>query len=148
MSTLHLATDQDADKLLPLISAYHAFAGIPLTDEDRRAALDVLFSGEVQAACWLIGPRRAPVGYIAVSFGFSIQLGGRDARIDEFFIRQAVRGRGMGSQVLEVLLPTLKQMGVRALHMDVPTDNERAQKLYRRAGFRAREKYHLMTRAM
>ena len=148
MNMLHLAGPEDAVRLLPLIAAYHAHEGIDSSDEHRRAALEVLFSGEVQAAIWLIGPRRAPVGYIAVSFGFSIALGGRDAIIDEFYIRQAVRGRGMGGQALEVLAPMLRQMGVRALHLEVARDNARAQKLYTRAGFRARERYHLMTRVM
>ncbi|MGC9370799.1 MAG: GNAT family N-acetyltransferase [Paracoccaceae bacterium] len=148
MKMLHLATADDRDKLLPLIAAYHAHEGLDTTEAERAAALDVLFSGEVQAALWLIGPRRAPVGYIAVAFGFSIELGGRDAFIDEFFIREAVRGRGMGSQVLELLAPMLRQMGVKALHMEVAQDNERAARLYARAGFRPRQKYFLMTRPL
>lgn len=148
MSTLHLATADDIPKLLPMIAAYHAFEGLQTTEDQHQAALEVLFSGQVQAACWLIGPRKAPVGYIAVSFGFSIELGGMDAFIDEFFIRQAVRGRGMGSQVLELLIPMLKQSGVQALHLEVDNDNTRAQKLYGRAGFRNRGRYHLMTRIM
>lgn len=148
MSLLHLATPDDRARLLTMIAAYHDVEGIQSTDDDRQAALDVLFSGEVQAAIWLIGPRRSPVGYIAVSFGFSIELGGRDAMIDEFFIREAIRGRGMGSQTLELLVPMLKELGVKTLHLEIDSDNARAAKLYNRAGFRARDKYHLMTRRL
>jgi len=148
MNMLHLATADDTDKLLPLIAAYHAFEEIECNDDARRDALRLLFSGEVQAAAWLIGPRRAPVGYIVVSFGFSIELGGRDAFIDEFFIRQSVRGRGMGSQALSLLVPMLREMGVRALNMEVDHENPRARKLYERAGFRARSKYFLMSRPL
>ncbi|MHC0053089.1 GNAT family N-acetyltransferase [Actibacterium sp. D379-3] len=148
MSLLTLAGPDDIDRLLPLVAAYHAFEGIARTDEQRRAVLDLLYAEDIQAAIWLIGPQRAPVGYIAVAFGFSIELGGREAFIDEFFIREAVRGRGMGSQVLQILLPMLRQMGIRAVHMEVSHDNADAARLYQRAGFRARSKYHLMTREL
>ena len=93
----------------------------------------------------LIGPKKSPVGYIAISFGFSLEMGGIDGFIDEFYIRANVRGRGMGSEVLESLLPALAQHGVKALHLEVSPGN-RAQKLYARAGFKLRDGYHLMTR--
>jgi len=148
MNLLTLATAEDMAKLLPMVEAFHAETGLKTTDEHRIGALDTLFSGEVQAACWLVGPRRSPVGYIAISFGFSIELGGRDAFVDEFYIRRAVRGRGMGGQVLQLMLPQLSAMEVKAVHMEVNHDNPRAQKLYERAGFRARSKYFLMTRPL
>ncbi len=87
-------------------------------------------------------------GYVALSFGFSIELGGRDAFLDEFFIRESVRGRGMGSQALMTLVPMLRDMGVKALHMEVDHDNPKAMKLYQRAGFKARSEYFLMTRTL
>lgn len=148
MNMLHLATPEDREKLLSLISRYHAFEGLKTTDEDRQAALDVLFSGAVQAAIWLIGPRRSPVGYIAVSFGFSIELGGRDAFIDEFFIRDSVRGRGMGSQALANLLPSLRDLGITTIHMEVSRENTGARRLYERAGFSSRDRYHLMSQSL
>lgn len=148
MNLLTLATAEDMAKLLPMVEAFHAETGLNTTDDHRIAALDTLFSGEVQAACWLIGPRRSPVGYIAISFGFSIELGGRDAFIDEFYVRKAVRGRGMGGQVLQLILPQLAAMEIKAVHMEVDHDNARAQKLYERAGFRARSTYFLMTRPL
>lgn len=148
MNLLTLASAEDMAKLLPMVEAFHAETGLKTSDEHLIAALDTLFSGQVQAACWLIGPRRAPVGYIAISFGFSIELGGRDAFVDEFYVRKAVRGRGMGSQVLQLILPQLSAMEVKANHMEVDHDNTRARKLYERAGFRARSTYFLMTRPL
>jgi ribosomal protein S18 acetylase RimI-like enzyme len=80
------------------------------------------------------------------SFGYSVELGGIDGFVDEFFIRESVRGRGMGTEVLGKLLPALSQNGVRALHLEVARDNDAAQRLYTRAGFRMRDRYALMTR--
>lgn len=148
MNLLTLATADDIDRLLPMIAAFHAEDGIDSNDEARRAALDLLFSGQVQAAAWLIGPPRAPVGYIVVSFGFSIELGGRDAFLDEFYIRPKIRGRGMGAQTLHLLLPMLREMGVKAMHLEVDNNNPGAQKLYARNGFKPRDQYHLMTHTL
>lgn len=146
MSSLHLAQPGDIEKLLPLVAAYHAFEGIEQTDDTRRTALEPLLDGTPHGVAYLVGPRRAPVGYIIVSFGYSVELGGLDGFIDEFFIREKVRGRGMGTEVLLTLLPALESHGLKALHLEVARDNESAQRLYARAGFKSREAYHLMTR--
>ncbi|MDQ2092558.1 GNAT family N-acetyltransferase [Rhodalgimonas zhirmunskyi] len=146
MSSLTLARLEDIDRLEPLVAAFHTFAGIESTEEGRSKALVPLLEGTPHGVAYLIGPRRAPVGYIVISFGYSLELGGIDGFIDEFYIREKVRGRGMGSEVLLTLLPALSEHGVKALHLEVDRDNERARRLYQRAGFEPREKYHLMTR--
>lgn len=145
-ASLHLATPDDLDQLEPLVAAYHGFEGIQSTSEHRLRALGPLLNGTPHGVAYLIGMRRAPVGYIVVSFGYSVELGGIDGFIDEFFIRQNVRGRGMGSEVLAKLMPALGQHGVKALHLEVNPGNARAQRIYTRAGFRLRDGYHLMTR--
>lgn len=142
---VHLATADDLDRLLPLVAAYHAFEQIAQDDDARRAALLPLLDGSPHGAIWLIGPRRSPVGYIALSFGWSIEFGGMDGVVDEFFIRESVRGRGMGTEVLMSLLPQLAQAGLKALHLEVGRDNESARKLYEKRGFRMRDGYSLMT---
>ena len=68
-----------------------------------------------------------------------------DGFIDEFFVRETVRGRGMGSEVLADLIPQLAGVGLKALHLEVGKDNLRAASLYERYGFRLRDRYSLMT---
>ena len=145
-AALHLCGPDDLPALLPLVAAFHANAGIDSDDAGRRDALVALLNGTPHGTAYLIGPRRSPVGYIAISFGYSIELGGIDGFIDEFFIRQNIRGRGMGGEVLTSLLPALAENGVKALHLEVSPANEGARKLYARAGFRLRDGYQLMTR--
>lgn len=148
MSLLTLAARDDFPRLLPLIASSHAGLGLSTTEDDHRATLEALHDQDIQAAIWLIGPRRAPVGYVAVSFGFSLARGGRDATIDEIFVRQAVRGRGMGSQALQVLLPMLREMGVRAVHLTLPHAAPRAAAFLERAGFAPRLDADLLSRAL
>ena len=148
MTSLHIATADDLPRLLPMVAAYHAEEGIDSDEAHLEAALAPLLDGTPLGVAYLIGPRRSPVGYIVISFGYSVELGGIDGVIDEFWIRPPVRGRGMGMDVLLGLIPALAEHGLCGLSLEVDRDNTRAQKLYNRAGFRLREKYSLMTRVL
>lgn len=145
-AALHLATLDDLDRLESMVADYHAFRGIESNEDIRHSSLRPLLEGTPHGVAYLVGIRRAPVGYIVISFGYSVELGGIDGFIDEFFIRESVRGRGIGGEVLSSLLPALGQHGVKALHLEVAPDNSKAQRLYSRAGFRLRDGYCLMTR--
>ena len=142
---LHLAKPADLEKLLPMVAALHTLLELPTDDAHREAALKPLLDGSPHGAIWMIGPTMAPVGYIAVSFGWSIEFGGMDGFIDEFYIRDSVRGRGMGTEVLAALIPELAAAGMKAIHLEVNKENFAASKLYERMGFRLRDKYNLMS---
>ena len=135
---LHLAAPSDLDRLMPMVRAYHEAEGIDVPDEHRKDAILPLLEGSPHGAIWFIGPKMSPVGYVAVSFGWSIELGGMDGFIDEIWIREKVRGRGMGGEALLLLLKTLKESGLRAMHLEMAEGNP-AERLYRRAGFRRRD---------
>lgn len=148
MSSLRLATPDDLDRLMTLVAGFHAENGIEQDDETRRGALQPLLDGSPHGAIWMIGPRVAPVGYIAISFGWSIEFGGLDAFLDEIYVRERVRGRGMGSEALAALVRALAEQGINAMHLEVDADNDRARLLYERIGFLSRNRHHLMTRVM
>lgn len=139
---LHLANEGDLDRLMPMVRTYHAEEGIEVSDEHRREALLPLLEGSPHGAVWFIGPKMSPVGYVAASFGWSIGLGGMDGFIDEFWVREKVRGRGMGGEALHLLLTTLKGSGLKAMHLEMAEGNP-AERLCRRAGFRRRESARL-----
>ncbi|SMX48476.1 GNAT family N-acetyltransferase [Maliponia aquimaris] len=148
MKSLHLATEDDADKLLPMVAAFHAEMGFDTDEAHRTAALAPLLSGSPHGAAWLIGPRRAPVGYIVLTFGWSLEFGGLDAIVDEIYIRPAVRGRGMGLEALDGIAKSMKSAGVRALHLEVDSTDDNARRLYAKALFRPRENYIFMSRTL
>ena len=85
------------------------------------------------------------VGYAALCFGYSIEFRGRDAFVDELFIAEQARGKGLGSRVLELIRKEAARLGIVALHLEVARDNTRARRLYEKWGFRARERYYLMS---
>ncbi len=148
MTALHLAGPDDLDRVAALSAAFHAEQGIAQDDATRRAALMPLLEGTPHGCAYLIGPARAPIGHIIITFGWSVALGGLDGVIDQFYLRPAVRGRGIATEVLAGLPRALGQAGLRALHLKIDRDNEPAQRLYARAGFRPSDRFILMSRAL
>ena len=147
-AALTLAKPEHLDRLIPLVEAFHAEEGIRSTPESRSAGVLPLLDGLPYGCAYLIGPPRAPIGYVVICFGWSVEFGGLDAIIDELYVRPGVRGRGIASEALIALPRALSQHGLRAVHLEVDRDNAPAIKLYRRAGFRERERYMFMSRSL
>ncbi len=149
MSTaLHLAKPQDLPKLMPLVAAFHAEMGIESEETTVERALIPLLEGSPYGAMYLMGPTKAPIGYMALTFSWSIEFGGMDGFVDELFVRPGVRGRGMATDALISMRNLLKSADVRALHLEVDRGNEPVQRLYSRAHFKLRDQYALMTLRM
>lgn len=146
MTQLTLAKPDDLERLTRLVTDFHAEQGIDQDEDTRRAALVPLLEGCPHGAAYLIGPGRAPIGYIIVSFGWSVEFGGMDGFVDELYIRPAVRSRGIGSEVLMSLPKALAKAGLKALHLEVRAEDDRAHRFYRKLRFQPREGYTLLTR--
>ena len=66
--------------------------------------------------------------------------------MDEFYLVPEIRGMGVGTWVLDVVIKQKAgELDVNALHLEVARDNRCARRLYAKAGFKAREKYMLMS---
>jgi ribosomal protein S18 acetylase RimI-like enzyme len=142
---LRAANETEFDVLLPLVRQYHEFEGIMLSDEARCGAISQLLENESYGKIWLICAQNEVVGYIALCFGFSIEFCGRDAFVDEFFILEPFRGRGMGKTALEKIKSEAQAMDIKALHLEVSRSNHRAKALYASLNFASRERYNLMS---
>lgn len=147
-TAIHLASPDDAPRVLPLITAFHEEYGLDRTDAEREAALMPLLQGSPLGAVWLLGLAKAPTGYVIITFGWSMELGGMDAFVDELYIRPKVRKRGIASEALMTIASSLSDVGVKALHLEVDREDEATLRLYTRAHFKLRDRYALMTRTL
>ncbi|WP_243405154.1 GNAT family N-acetyltransferase [Pelagivirga sediminicola] len=148
MTALTLAKLDDIDRILPLVAAFHAERGIAQDDAARRAAIRPLLEGSPHGAIYIAGPVRAPIGYAAISFGWSLEFGGLDGILDEIYIRPGVRRRGIGSEILLALPRALGGAGLRALHLETSRDDAALRAFYERMHFEPREDYILMSRKL
>lgn len=142
---LKIATKEDAERVEKLVGQCHAETGIRMDETARAEALAPLLEGSPHGVVYLIGPPTSPIGYLALSFGYSIALGGLEGFLDEIFVRPSVRRRGMASEAIGALAAALPAHGVRALHMRV---GDVATGLHQRLRFSASPRPRFVTRAL
>ncbi len=94
---------------------------IPSAMEGARRATLALLETPVFGNIWLLKLAEEAVGYMVLTFGFSLEFGGRDALLDELFIAEHHRGSGLGKQALLFAFDHCKKAGIRALHLEVLT---------------------------
>lgn len=116
-------------------------------EERQRKALHRLAESPDLGKVYVIDFNGSEVGYAVLCWGFSIEFGGRDAFLDEFYVVADHRKRGIGAQALELLAEAAKTEGCAALHLEVMPGNERVLDLYGRAGFKTRRS-QLMSRML
>jgi GNAT superfamily N-acetyltransferase len=143
--TLEVAGPAQLEELLPLVAAYHALEEVETSVEQKRDSVGRLLRDKSLGEIWLVRKLGDAIGYIAVCYSYSIEFGGRDAFIDEFYVEAAERGKGIGGRVLKEIAALLRARGIVAVHLEVDGGNERARAAYARAGFSSRDKYHVMS---
>ncbi len=100
MAPIRPATRGDLPILGCLHGAFYEEAGYAHDADRAGAALGELASDPTRGRLWIILGSEGPVGYLAVTFGFSLEYHGRDAFVDEVYIQPEARGRGLGRAAL------------------------------------------------
>ncbi len=130
--SIRRADPSDVELLVQLMAEFYSESGYDL-DQDRAAsAFGDLLSDPSLGRVWILGES---VGYVVLTLGYSMEYGGRDAFVDDLFVRKAHRRAGLGSAVSETVLDECREQGVKAIHLVVGRDNVAAQALYRKFRF-------------
>ncbi len=142
------ATDNDVDQVMDLANDLYSEDGIvPFIRERAAAALLQLLADKSIGCAWVVETDGQVIGYLVLTWGFSLEFHGYDAFVDEVFIAQPHRGCGLGSQLLQVAEATCRRKGALALHLAVERSNLCAREIYRRRGFVEHDRY-LMTKRL
>jgi ribosomal protein S18 acetylase RimI-like enzyme len=129
------ATLADLESLVGMMTEFYAEADYALNPSRAHKAFQALLVNPDLGEVWLIQAEGRDAGYLVLTFGYSMEYGGRDAFIDDLFIRSPYRHSGLGSALVEHAREVCVDAGVRAMHLEVARDNSAAQRVYRRAGF-------------
>lgn len=126
---LVIADAMDAPAILGLARAFHAEDRHPLSDQGE-SAIQHLLADRTHGLVFKIEASHGVIGYAVLCFGYSVELGGRDVFLDDFYITPAERGHGIGRYVMEALIGFAREAGCTALHLEVVAGN-RAEVFYR-----------------
>lgn len=139
------ARTDNLDTLLDMMRQFYAIDQYAFDETLAREALKTLIDTPSLGRLWLIeSPETA--GYLAVTFGYSLEFHGRDASIDELFLTAPYRRQGIGTRALQFAIEQCRRLGIHALHLEVEHTNTAARALYQHIGFEPHQHRYLMTK--
>lgn len=122
------ATSADLSALLTLVGEFYVADRHHYDERRVTEALGPLLEDDDHGQVWLFD-----TGYAVITWGYSLESGGRDALVDEFYVRD--RGRGVGSAAMRALLDKCREAGARKVFLETEEHNDAARRFYRRHGF-------------
>ena len=144
-TTFKLADNFDTELLIQFIQEFYKYDGHPFDEATVSTALAKILNDDSLGRVWLIQQDSQVIGYIILTFGYSLEYRGRDAFIDEFYIRESHRGQGVGVKTIQFIESVCPSLEIKALHLEVERENTIAQSFYRKVGFADQNRY-LMTK--
>lgn len=130
---IRLAGPGDLDRLLEMHARFCAADDHEFHPEAARTALGPLLFDDRVGLVWVAEGDEGG-GYAIVTWGWSVESGGRDALLDEIYTEPP--GRGIGAALIEAILAELETRGsVTRIFLETEEGNEGARRLYRRHGF-------------
>jgi ribosomal protein S18 acetylase RimI-like enzyme len=134
---VYRAGPDDLAALLPLVHEFCVADRHEFDEERVTRALRPLLAGDEHGQVWLAGAGNGagPAGYAVVTWGWSLESGGREALLDEIYVRE--RGNGVGAALLRHVVAAAAEAGAAAMFLETETHNERARAFYARHGFAA-----------
>ncbi|MEQ9300972.1 MAG: GNAT family N-acetyltransferase [Cyclobacteriaceae bacterium] len=136
----------DIPVILEMMKEFYALDNYPFDVAVAKENLMEFIGNADLGRLFLILEDKNIIGYITLTFGYSFEYGGRDAFIDEFFIKEAYRNQGVGKATMAFLAEASQGLGVKALHLEVERYNEHASRLYLNEGFKANNRTLLTKR--
>jgi len=130
------AVVEDVPMLVMLMAEFYEEGGYSLSHDAATRAFTTLLGEPSRGRIWLLEVGAESVGYIVLTFSFSMEYGGLRGFVDDFFVRPAMRGRGLGAAALEVVRQTCRELGVQALLVETGPQRHPARGVYARAGFK------------
>ena len=125
------ATREDFDGLLELIREFYRLDRHHFDLQRLKRSLPLLLDSDDYGVVFkMVAPTE---GYAVVTWGFSLESGGREALIDELYLR--VRGQGLGASMLAHILKDCRERGLVRIFLETESHNARVRSFYGRAGF-------------
>jgi GNAT superfamily N-acetyltransferase len=128
-------SDVEFERLLPLIAAYQRFYEVEEIDEKRNRTFFRRFLAPSEDGL-LLGAREgeAILGYACLYWSFSSTQAVETVLMNDLFVSEAARGRGVGRALIEASAAVARARGSAHLEWSTAPDNLTAQRLYGATG--------------
>ena len=130
MTTFKPLEIADIEIITQMMQDFYAIDNYPMDVEVTKTLFQEFISNEHLGKSWLIYSESEIVGYIILTFIFSFEYGGKIAFVDELFIKETARGKGIGKEAIQFIQKEVPKLSLKLLYLEVEPHNENAQKLY------------------
>ena len=120
----------DISTITQMMQDFYAIDNYQMDVEVAKNLFHEFISNENLGKSWLIYSENEIVGYIILTFIFSFEYGGKIAFVDELFIKETARGKGIGKEAIQFIQKEVPKLSLKLLYLEVEPHNENAQKLY------------------
>lgn len=136
------ATTGDLESLVPMMRQMQEDDpwSEPFHEPTVRANLAELLQNPAYGVIYLVREENAPIAYLVICFDYSLEYRGKGAWIDELFVEAAHRGKGIGTQLLDLAEAASREHHAKFIHLEVTHGNP-AIELYCRRGFQDHQRY-------
>lgn len=123
---------------------YHSPAVLhPIPDSYMERTFEECMRGGIYAKLYLLEWEGKPAGYSLVSKTFSQEAGGYVCWLEELYIMEQYRSKGLGSEFFAYLEEN-REEGVKRFRLEVEEENFRAKELYERLGYKNMNYYQMV----
>lgn len=126
---------EDESVVVALMRDFYAEENLVFDEVVTPRAVRELLASPALGTVLLLTCAGTVVGYLVVTYGFSLEFHGRYALLDELYLVPAVRGRSWARHALDAAAGTARSAGVSALRLEVNRANTRARSAYLKSGY-------------
>jgi len=140
-----LASPAHTGQILEMQEKFYAIDHYPFDAAKANLIMQHFLTSPDLGKIWLLRLKDELIGYLALTFCYSFEFGGRIGFLDEFFIEKIFRQQGFGSQTLSYVLIEAKKLELKVLHLETERHNLAGKALYHKFGFKDHDR-HLLTK--
>jgi len=142
---ISLVDTRTLDAVIGLFEAQLQEHGITTSSDDlRKVAQTIIADRRYGFMLVARAPDGNPIGVAYASSLLSLEHGGVSGWVEELYVLPDWRGRGIGSRLIAEVIARARELGWRALDLEVDASHKRAISLYTRHQFQphARSRFY------
>ena len=125
----------DIETVVLMMQEFYAIDNYPIDVDVSKTLLTEFISNKNLGKAWLIIFNDEIVGYAIITFIFSFEYQGKIAFVDELYVTEKARGKGIGSKAIEFVKVQSHKLSLKLIYLEVESHNKKAQNLYIANGF-------------
>lgn len=130
MITFKPLESADIETIVPMMQDFYAIDNYPIDVAISKALFLEFLENEHLGRAWLIYFDNEVVGYIILTFIFSFEYKGTIAFLDELYLSEKARGKGIGKAAVDFIQSEVRKLSLKIIYLEVEGHNQNAQQLY------------------